>query len=127
MLRRDPHRPSERELAAFADGSLAGRRRARVEALVADSPDLQALVREQRDALAAIERAAVPAPSGLRARVARADRVVTSRERRPLVPALASAGVIAAVVAIVLATIGSSAPTVAQAASLALRPPTRRL
>jgi hypothetical protein len=124
MLRRDPHRPSEGELAAFADGSLAGRRRARVAALVADSPPLQALVREQREALAAIDRAAVMAPSGLRARVARASPVAAPRERRRFVPALASAGVIAAVVAIVLATIGSSAPTVAQAASLALRPPT---
>lgn len=122
--RRDPHRPSERELAALADGSLAGRRRQRVEALVADSSELQAVVQEQRDALTAINRASVPAPSGLRARVARADPVAAPRRGRRFVPALASAGVIAAVVAIVLATIGSSAPTVAQAASLALRPST---
>jgi hypothetical protein len=81
-------------------------------------------VREQRNALDAIDRAAVSAPSGLRTRVARADQVATPRQGRRFVPALASAGVIAAVIAIVLATIESSAPTVAQAASLALRPPT---
>jgi hypothetical protein len=123
MLRRDPHRPSERELAALADGSLAGRRRARVEALVAGSPTLQALVREQRDALDAIDRAALPAPAALRRRVARADPVRVPPRSRRFAPALASAGLIAAVVAIVLATIGSGAPTVAQAASLASRPP----
>lgn len=124
MLRRNPHRPSEQELTALADGSLAGRHRAQVEALVADSPKLQAVLREQRDALDAIERAAVFAPSGLRSRVARADPVAAPRRGRWFVPALASAGVIAAAVAVVLATIGSSAPTVAQAASLASRPPT---
>jgi hypothetical protein len=123
MLRRDPHRPSERELAALADGSLAGRRRARVEALVGDSPKLQAVVQEQRDALDAIDRAVVSAPTGLRTRVARADPVVARRARWS-VPALASAGVVAVAVAVVLATIGSSTPTVAQAASLALRSPT---
>jgi hypothetical protein len=124
MLRRDRHRPSERELAALADGSLAGRSRARVEALVAGSPKLQAVVREQRDALDAIHRAAIPAPAGLRTRVARGHPVAAARRDRRLVPGLASAGVLAAVVAVVLATIGSSAPTVAQAASLAARPAT---
>jgi hypothetical protein len=123
MLRRDRHRPSERELAALADGSLAGRRRARLEALVADSPKLQTLVREQRDALDAIDRAALPAPGGLRMRVARADPATGPRPSRRFVPALASVGVIAVVVAIVIGTVGSGAPTVAQAASLASRPP----
>jgi hypothetical protein len=123
MLRRDPHRPSERELAALADGSLAGRRRARVEALVAGSPTLQAVVREQREVLDAIDRAGLPAPSGLRRRVARADPATSPRPGRRFAPALASAGVIAAVVAIVIVTIGSGAPTAAQAASLASRPP----
>lgn len=124
MLRPNPHRPSERELAALADGSLAGRRRARVEALVARSPELEALVREQRVALEAIDRAAVSAPSRLRARVARAGPRAAPGRGRWSVPTLASAGVAAAVVAIVLATVGSGAPTVAQASSLASRPPT---
>jgi hypothetical protein len=122
MLRRDPHQPSERELTGLADGSLVGHRRARVEALVATSPKLQALVREQRDVLDAIDRAAVCAPRGLRTRVATAPVAVPRRARR-IVPAFASAGVVATVAVIVLATIGSGAPTVAQAASLALRPP----
>lgn len=123
MLRRTPTQPSERELAALADGSLTGSDRARVEALVADSPMLQAVVREQRDARDAIHRAAVPAPTELRARVARARPMAATRRSRPFVSALASAGVLAAVAAVVLATIGSSEPTVAQAASLALRAP----
>lgn len=122
MLHHDPDRPSESELAALADGSLSERRRTRVEALVAGSPELQAVVREQRAALDAIHHAAVPAPSRLRARVGRAGPLAAPPRSWGFVPALASAGVIAAVVAVVLATIGSSSPTLAQAASLATRP-----
>jgi hypothetical protein len=123
MLRRDPHQPSEQELAALADGTLKGRRRARVEALVAGAPQLQAIVREQRETLDAIARAAVRAPHGLRERVAPSPPRATPRQRPRIVPALASAGMVAAIVVGVLVTIGSSAPTVAQAAALALRSP----
>lgn len=123
MLRRDLHRPSEGELAALADGSLVGERRAHVEAIVAASPELQATVQEQRRALSAVHAAAIPAPSGLRARVTAAP-ASAPRSSRRFVPALAAACVVIVALAVVLSTVGSAAPTVAQAAALASRPPT---
>jgi anti-sigma factor RsiW len=73
MFSRQPHdRPSERDLAALADGSLApGARRARVERAVAASPELQALVRDQRRAIESVRSAAAAtrASEALRARV----------------------------------------------------------
>jgi hypothetical protein len=124
MLRRDRNRPSDRDLAALADGSLRGRRREQMETLVAGSPELTAIVREQRDALDAIQHAAVGAPRGLRTRLQRADHAQAARNpTRRLAPALAAAGVLAAVVLVVLTLVGSGTPTVAQAASLALRAP----
>jgi hypothetical protein len=122
MLRARPQRPSERDLAALADGSLAGGRRAHVEALVAASPALQALVDEQRRAVSATRDAAVPAPGRLRARIAHPTRPAPPRRRRVLLPGLAAAGAAAIVVALILATAGSGSPTIAQAADLATRP-----
>ncbi|MGI8505852.1 MAG: hypothetical protein ACR2MK_03440 [Solirubrobacteraceae bacterium] len=124
MLRRDSHPPSEGELAALADGTLVGERSTHVEAIVAASPELQAIVQEQRRTLSAVHAAAVPAPSALRARVAAAAPASVSAGRRRVVPALAVACVAAVALAVVLGTIGSAAPTVAQAAALAARPPT---
>lgn len=118
----DPHRASEGELTALADGSLDGRRRTRVEAIVADSPELQGLVHEQRQALSAVRAAAVPAPGELRARLADASPVAVPPHRRAFGPALAIAGVAAVAIVIVLSTLGSGTPTVAQAAELSLRP-----
>jgi len=130
MLRSDPPRPSDRELAALADGSLEARRRARVEDQVAGSPELQALVEEQRRALSLVQGAAVAAPAGLRARLpqrgvrgARAGRAAPPR-RRPALVVAAALCAMAVALAVGLATVGSSAPTVADAAALALRPPT---
>src|SRR5436309_6863129 len=61
---------SERDLAALADGSLPVRRRARVEQAVGSSPQLQADLRAERRALAAIRGAAGErAPVALRARL----------------------------------------------------------
>ncbi len=59
------------ELAALADGSLAPERRARVEARVAESPELAARLAEQQRAVALARGAAaeVEAPASLRARV----------------------------------------------------------
>jgi hypothetical protein len=121
VLRRDPHRPSESELAALADGSLAGRRHTRVAAAVADSPELQALVEEQRRALGAVRAARASAPPELRARLTGAPAAPALPRRRPFAPALGVACVIAVALAVVLSTVSSTAPTVAQAAALALR------
>src|SRR3954452_20172127 len=69
--RRNSERPSERDLAALADGSLPPARRARVERAVAASPELQAELRDQCYALDAVRAAgAERAPAALRARVA---------------------------------------------------------
>jgi anti-sigma factor RsiW len=59
------------ELAALADGSLDPERRAELEALVASSPELAALLEEQRRALALTRDAEreTGAPDGLRARI----------------------------------------------------------
>jgi anti-sigma factor RsiW len=53
---RDHRRPRsiERDLGALADGSLGEQRRAALERAVADSPELQARLGEQREALAAV-------------------------------------------------------------------------
>jgi anti-sigma factor RsiW len=62
------------ELCALADGTLPAERRAAVEARVAASPELQALLDRQRSALAATRSlASEPAPESLRERSRLAD------------------------------------------------------
>jgi hypothetical protein len=127
MLGSDSSRPTDGELAAFADGSLTGRRRERVEELVAASPELQALVAEQRRAVDIVQAAVVSAPPGLRARIETkpAPRATKTPGRRPAIAAAAAAlCAVAAVVTVALVSAGSSGPTVADAARLALRPAT---
>jgi hypothetical protein len=94
------------ELAALADGSLDPRRRAAVEARVAGSAELAALLAEQERALALMRDAAatVEAPPVLRARVAAPRR---PRRRPALIGAFAAAALLAAVGAGVLSS-GSS-------------------
>jgi anti-sigma factor RsiW len=118
------------ELSALADGTLPAERRAEVEVRVAASPELRALVERQRRAVVATGAAASePVPASLQATVE--ERVRGGREgrRRPgrLVPRLAFGGAGAAVAAVVLAVLlvgGSSGPTVADAARVAIRPST---
>lgn len=132
---RNSHQPTERELAALADGSLPASKRVRVERAVAASPELQAVVAAQRRALVAIndvasERAPVAlrarlellrGPSGNRAR-ARPRFSAPSIRLGRVVPAAAVAA--AAVLAALVITLGGgvSSPTVAQASVLATRP-----
>src|SRR5204862_4213150 len=120
-IHRRPYRPTERDLAALADGSLAPARRERVERAVAESPDLQTRLREQRYALDAVRAThEVRAPTALGMRVAHAR---PSRTRVPRMPALAAgATAAAAAVAVLLATSGGDQPTVADAAALGARP-----
>jgi hypothetical protein len=116
-------RPTERELAALADGSLDPARRERVERAVAASPELQADLRDQRFALGAVRAAAGErAPAHLRARVALTR--PARRRARPL-RAVAAAGAAAAAAAVAISVGGGAAgaPTVADAAALASRPP----
>jgi anti-sigma factor RsiW len=116
------------ELCALADGTLPAELRAEVEARVAASPELQELLERQRRAvLAAQTLAAEEVPESLQAAVQADRRAVGSRRvrSRRLVPrfALAAAAVTAAVVAAVILTGGPGAPTVADAARLASKPP----
>lgn len=118
------------ELSALADGTLPFERRAAVEARVSASPELQELVERQRQALAATQTlSSQPAPASLRAAV---DARLRSRPAGPdrarrLVPGLALGGAaaLAAVIALVVALSGGpGGPSVADAARLAVRPPT---
>lgn len=128
-------KPTEAELAALADGSLPASKRVQVERAVAASPQLQAIVAAQRRALVAIDEAASEqAPPALRARLELMQGPRANRARpRPrfTVPSFALARIIpagavavAAVVAVLVVTLGGgvSTPTVAQASVLATRP-----
>lgn len=116
------------ELTALADGTLPPERAALVEARVAASPRLQELVEHQRLAVAATRALeSEPVPDSLRASVEAGLRT-RAPKRRPLrlSPrfALGGAVAVAAVVTALLLTSGPGAPSVAQAASIASRPPT---
>src|SRR5436190_4752063 len=115
------------DLCALADGSLPAERRAEVEARVAASPELQELVDRQRKAVArtqALE--SEPVPASLEAAIEKQRR--PRARRRPLsglVPRLGLASGLAAGAAILVLVLsgGSAAPTVADAASVAIPPP----
>jgi anti-sigma factor RsiW len=116
-------RPTERELAALADGSLPPERRAELERLVAASPKLQALLAEQRKAVAAIGRRDDPAPARLHARVEALRRKGFAPARRVRLAAALAATAAVVTLALVLAISGGG-PTVQDAVALASRPPT---
>ncbi len=126
MLRRTV---TERDLLALADGSLPASRRVRVERVVAESPELQAMLTSQRRALAAIDDAASErAPVSLRARLELLrEPQKRAAKRRLTLPRLLPVGGLASAAAaagVVLAVSGGvAAPTVAQAALLANRAP----
>jgi anti-sigma factor RsiW len=110
---------------ALADDTLPEARRAEVEALVQDSPELTALLERQWRALAATAAlAAEPVPDSLRHAVDGLRPRAVRRRRRGWI--LSAAGVVAAalVVFAVLSTSGVlGGPTVAAAADFALGAP----
>jgi len=118
------------ELAALADGTLPPGRRAEVEARVAASPELRQLFERQRRAVLASQGlAAEEVPASLRAAVEarRSGLGVKPGRARRLVPRAALAGAAAGAAAVVAAIVlggGPGAPTVADAASLAMQAPT---
>jgi anti-sigma factor RsiW len=123
-------RLNERQLAqlcALADGSLR-EEAGRVEAAVAASPEMRALLQRQRRAVAATRALAArdPVPASLRAAVEGHRRPQVQRRPRPSVRlrlAIAGAVATAAVAAVELGP-GPGAPSVADAARIAARPPT---
>jgi hypothetical protein len=112
---------SHAELAALADGTLTGRRRAELEAEVARSPELRALLAEQERAVGLLRGVDVAAPAGLRARIEERPPV-----RLPIRLSLAfgaTAALAVAAIAIVLAVGGASSPSLAKAATVGQRLP----
>jgi hypothetical protein len=112
------------ELAALADGSLPVEQRAALEARVAASPRLQALLQEQRHALEAVRGRSERAPEELHRRLAAAS----GRRRHRISPgrlaaALAAAALLAAGIVIAIPESEPGKPTIAQAAALGVKGP----
>jgi hypothetical protein len=122
----DERRSTDRELsdlAALADGSLPPERRAEVEARVAASPRLQALLREQQQALEAVRGRGERAPQRLHDAVARLPRT----RRPPARRAALAAGFAASATAVAMLVLPGSEPrppALTEAAALAARAPT---
>lgn len=114
----------ERDLARLADGTLDPSRRERLERLVAESPELEDRLREQRRAVTAVRSLVQSerAPVSLRIE----DPALTARagRRRPPVLSLAVAGAAAAIAWTLAAGGGQAALTVARAATIAELPAT---
>lgn len=121
--------PTARELAdlsALADGTLAPERRSEVQASIARSPELSALYDRERAVVEQLRaaNAGVRAPDALRARIERERPTARARTRRMLVYGGGlAAGLAVLVLAMVLALPGGSpgAPSVSEAAALAVR------
>jgi hypothetical protein len=119
--------PDLAELAALADGSLPPERRAAVEQRVAASPRLQALLHEQRQALATVHALDESAPARLRNSISSTRERQQARRRRVrmrvALAGTAAAG-LAALALLVLPGSDQDTPTLAEAATLAERTPT---
>jgi anti-sigma factor RsiW len=129
----DNTKPTDRELAelsALADGTLDPSRRAEVEARIAASPALSAAYERERRLLVALAQARSNdrAPAGLRARVeaARPSRRTVARRRIVYGGGLAGALAAIALALVLLLPSGTpGAPSVSEAAALAVRGPTQ--
>jgi hypothetical protein len=112
------------QLAALADGTLQGRRRAQLLAEIGRSPELAERFEKQRRAVAALRSVDERAPAWLRARVQPEAR---RRERRrfsfslPLAGGLAAGAAFAVLLALLLPG-GAGGPTVVEASELAAQP-----
>lgn len=116
------------DLARLADGTLPPDRQASVEAWVAASPALTAMVDRQGMSLDAVAATAtMGAPARLRARVERDGAAQPASARRRGRFVLAGAGALAATVALALVVFSpggsGDAPTVVEAAAIGATPP----
>jgi anti-sigma factor RsiW len=118
------HLPPEDEadLAALADGSLYGPRRAALEARLRREPDLAAALARQRAVVARLIATAPPAPMSLRMRVEELETAPVLVRRRPWRPAAALA--LAAVMAAFVVLLAAGGPAVEQVLAVAARPAT---
>ena len=127
MMRR---RKAEAQLARAADGTLREGDRRELEARIDASPELAEELRLQTRALTLMQTLAdEPAPAELHASVQSLIADAPTRQGPPrrswrLVPVAVAAVAVVALLAVLLSGGGSSAPTVNQAATLALRQPT---
>lgn len=123
----DERHPPEAELARLADGSLPEPRQAELRAQVQASPQLTAALAEQARAVTMLRALDQPAPASLRSRVDELTGAGERPARRPLyrwrralvLPGATALAVVVAAVVLVVSG-GSAAPTVPQAARLAL-------
>src|SRR5918999_950735 len=112
------------ELTALADGTLQGRRRARLLAEVGRSPELAEQLEKQRRAVAALHSVDERAPAWLRARLEPESRQRRRRRVRfsmPLAGGLAAGAAFAVLLALLLPG-GAGGPSVVEAAELAAQP-----
>jgi anti-sigma factor RsiW len=133
----EPDHPNElsddqlADLARLVDGTLPADRRAEVEARVAASPQLSSIVERQGVALGALRGTAdIGAPARLRADIERrrgaGRRAVSGGRRRVLIgQSIAAAAALVLALVLVLPSGFSGGPSVADAASLADKPPTQ--
>ncbi len=118
-----------RDLSSLADGTLDPARRAEVEAWVAGAPEVRALYERERRAVEILHRARTTdrAPARLRGRIESQRPSPRVRTRRRLSYAGAFAGAMAAIVLALVLILPSGtpgAPSVSEAAALALAGPT---
>jgi anti-sigma factor RsiW len=118
------HLPPEDEadLAALADGSLYGPRRAALEARLRREPELAAALARQRAVVARLIATAPPAPLSLRLRVEDLEPVPPVLRRRPWRPAAAMA--LACLMAAFVVLLAAGGPAVEQVLAVAARPAT---
>jgi hypothetical protein len=124
ISRQHRDRLNERDLAAYADGSLDTAGRGRVERALAEDPGLEAELRTQRFALDALRTlASERAPAALRARVEPAPQARPRPRRATFTLATAGAAASAAAAAVILLGGGAAeSPSVADAAVIGMRP-----
>jgi hypothetical protein len=118
-------RDIERDLARFADGTLAPERARELEAQVDESPELSALLAEQRAALAVVHSLDDSAPMALRERVQALSEGKAPRRkarRYGVIGALTSAAAAIAIALAVIVGTGASGPTLSDAAAFTLKP-----
>src|SRR5918997_1542560 len=108
------------ELTALADGTLRGRRRARLLAELSSSPQLAERFEKQRRAVAALRSVDERAPAWLRARVEPERRRRGFRVSMPLAGGLAAGAAFAILLALVLPG-GAGGPSVVEPAVLDAR------
>jgi hypothetical protein len=115
----------ERDIARLADGTLAPERARELEARVADSPELTAMLSEQRRSLEATRALDDRAPMALRERVDSLRTGSAPRQRRRRYGLLGGLTTAIAAVAVALAVIlgsGAGGPTLSAASAFTLKP-----